>query len=217
MSRFLPISFTGENAAKVHDGDKTQTRRIVKLPPGNWRFLHFDDLGQAMFADGKERCYVKPAYQAGDKAFVKEPWRLHWLDGETTVQFQDGSFHEITDEIAREFNLYSDLNEPFKRAIEYACEHPKHWRPSMFMLRGFHRTVVNVDKVRCARVDEISGADIRAEGMTEREYLATAGDFTWWRNLWNSINSAPGKRMEDRPFVFAYDIRRSLKLTYEAN
>jgi|GEM_PF-6940849 len=84
-------------------------------------------------------------------------------------------------------------------------------RPAMFLQRRFSRPArYEVVGVKCERVNEISGADIRAEGMTQDEYEKAPGDLAWYRDLWNSIHAAHGTRFDAWPFVCAYEFRRVL-------
>lgn len=204
--RLLPMSFTAENAQKCFDGQKTQTRRLLnpQPPEGFNRVTCLPASGETCFSNTAGKSWpvnrtdrfkwLLPRYRVGDVLWVQEPWRTH--------RFQDKR---------------KPIDLPDNVAIKYEGQ-PTHdllgsdagkLRPAMFLQRRFARPArYQVTAVRCERVNDISGKDIWAEGMTRAQYEAAAGDLAWWRQLWNSINTEPGTRFEDGPWTFPYTFRR---------
>lgn len=88
----------------------------------------------------------------------------------------------------------------------------------MFMKAEYARTFLKIIDVRPERLQEITGSDAEAEGIT-RDGLAWAQDFDinddltehgldplrwkYWQ-LWDAINKKPGTRWADNPFVWVY-------------
>lgn len=197
--RLLPIAFTAENAQKVHDGTKTQTRRLLNSPqPGASKGRPKFDMGrvyQGRNWDAREQWH--PRYRIGDVLWVQEPWRTAMcLNGRKPTDLP-------TDATIR---YGGDPFPPFGKL-----------RPGRFLPLRFARSArYRVTAVRCERVDSISEADALAEGCkpdnyTEAqkrgEYLGAVNRFSV---LWDSIHGKqPGKRFSDGPFVWAYTFERA--------
>ena len=178
-----PILFNTEMVRAFLAGQKTQTRRIVKigsytpLEIGRSEFYTFRDelngkpgawagfyCNRDVFVgrDGKQHIdavYAKLSYQPGDILYVRETWTN--LNTEENPCF----FYRATDEMP-----------------EWALD--KRWRPSIHMPRNAARLFLRVTDVRVDRLQGITGADIKAEGTEGRHLgLATRGAFA---QLWNS-------------------------------
>lgn len=182
--RLLPVRFTAENAQKVHDGVKTQTRRLLTPQP--------KDIAPWAGRDGGftfDGVRYSPRYRVGDALWIQEPWRTH--------KFQDTKKPTLLPENA---------------AVKYEGK-PTHdligsdagkLRPAMFLQLRFARPHrYEVVAVRCERVNRITAKDAEAEGCGGGD-----GSCDRFGDLWNSIYDAPGARFEDAPWVFAYTFRR---------
>jgi hypothetical protein len=194
-----PVSFTAENAQKCFDGLKTQTRRLLRpQPSANYR----DGIPFTMLWDEDEQQHwrrdIKPSFAVGDIFYIREPWRT---------------------DMAHDKIKPTDL--PGGAPILFDCAldpkgylNPGKLRPAMFLQRRFARPArYQVTEVRCERVNEISEKDAEAEGIEWRQYgIYPKRSTTICRNgfekLWNSINTKPGTRFEDNPWVWAYTFRR---------
>lgn len=180
----LPCGFTGPNAQKSHDRLKTQTRRLPQrqppTPPATVLQMAAA-LARAKFFEGWF-------------FWMQEPWRTdRLLDRVKPTQLSDDApiwYHDEPQE-------------------KHAMMRPGKLRPGRFMtLRQARRSRFMVTQTRFQQVNVITGADIRAEGMTQAEYENAPGDFAWWRDCWNTIHNADGTRLDDGPFVFAYNYLR---------
>lgn len=198
-----PILMTPENAQKVFDGTKTQTRRILKSQP--WEGMGRID-GPAFYAPTKvnkrtgEECpgddvfgvydhtgewsCVCPFGRPGDRLWIRENG---WERPERTPKMlRDGAdtwerfyFDALLDDgEAAELKGYG-----FKR------------RPSIYMPRWASRTVVELTEVRVERLQEITEADALAEGCGTT--LPLGPTYEGWadtvhrelfKQLWESIN-----------------------------
>lgn len=201
--RLLPIVFTAEEAQKVFDGTKTQTRHLVKKgsiqfrtkempfaqtwPDDKWwdhRKLRPDLLEVAKFG----------RYRVGDILWVQEPWRT------------DEAHNKI-----KPTELPPFLRDEIAYEGDKKTRQDGKLRPGRFMPLRFSRPArYVVEAVRCERVNEIDEYDAREE-IGGKPPVCT-GDYpvaiSIFSALWNSICTKPGTRFEDAPWVFAYTLRR---------
>ena len=228
-----PILMSGAMVRAILDGRKTQTRRIVKPQPGcvgngssgytvftRKGYISFrgdwidapDATGLphiAMFGgpyrDGERRYgeWVLPLkYGAvGDRLWVRETWRT-W---ERPEDMGDGIVYRADDA----FRLIVDSREAADRWID-AHDNGKHadrWRPSIHMPRWASRITLEIVNVRVERLQSISTADAKAEGVDE--FACAAGDgVACFADLWRSINGKPGTRWADNPWVWVVEFKR---------
>lgn len=79
------------------------------------------------------------------------------------------------------------------------------------MPRWASRITLEVVSVRVERVQEISAADARAEGIRQPKDWETWSDqhgILEYRNLWNSINAKRGFGWDKNPWVWVIEFRR---------
>lgn len=158
-----PILFSGPMVRAILAGQKTQTRRIVTLPP--WLAKRHPSLGAAWpdpgLGDGgylkvphcdegscgddisawpveRVRC---PHGAIGDRLWVRETF--------APAYFDDGRAGYRADWTAKAAEV---------------CPEPK-WKPSIFMPRALSRLTLEITGVRVERLQEITEADARAEGV----------------------------------------------------
>ena len=213
LGRERPILFQGAMVRAIQAGQKTQTRRIVKLPPlqpwqlnsKGWHFIEsnhsIDDCNHyiAGFGDGTGtiiniKCpYGKPAFPPfdlpADRLWARETWGLTVED---TVCYRADEPNSIV----------------------------TRWRPSIFMSRWASRILLEVTAVRVDRLQDISEADARAEGVCELS-LQQGEPGAWWtadpqnpdiagrtavcayRKLWEKIHG-PGS-WDVNPYVWVVE------------
>lgn len=193
MTKERPILFTPENAQKVHDGRKTQTRRIVKpQPPYKCEYVINGASSHALCRSTDQPIkWVPPTPLSvdhrlpcpfgtlGDRLWVREKWHpvknYGQANGMKYVLFPDGG------------QKYSDGTYCPNTIKEYA---PGAWdnikfKPSIHMPRWACRTVLELTEVWVERLQAISPDDARAEGCDDD--MCAKGAFT---ELWESINGA---------------------------
>jgi len=186
--RERPILFSGPMVRAILAGRKTQTRRLVKLPgytiderddgtPWPWRmsWAHGDPEGSEWGA-----C---PYGRPGDRLWVRETWRAWATVGA-------GSEVRVT---WRADDAYRDQHMPGEWSVPKSVARGA-WGPSILMPRWASRLTLDVVRVRVERLQDISEADVAAEGITPESVCA----------LWEGA-SRP-RRMEagcdpDRPVV----------------
>lgn len=197
--RERPILFRPEMVRALLSDAKTQTRRVVKPQPRDpYTGL---DLRPGSSPVDLPRC---PHGAPGDRLWVRETWGL--LDTEP----RDGPTR------ATVFHRATDGERP---DLRYQL-----WRPSIFMPRWASRIDLEVTGVRVERLQEISEADARAEGIREGHHDVPAamgggvrtwdiGGDEWWtdpvaafRALWVDINGAGS--WSANPWVWVISFRR---------
>jgi len=192
-----PILFSAPMVRAILAGTKTQTRRAVKAAHPDWVRInpqpHQDDAGRLCYGwdgnVGKPLCC--PYGQPGDRLWVRETW---------------------------------GFNPDFPGLLAHICfradrghEHDAiNWRPSIHMPRAASRITLEVTGVRVERLQAISEADARAEGVAEAPlpmglmYSTAAVMRTRYREgfgqLWCDINGA--NSWDANPWVWAVEFKR---------
>jgi hypothetical protein len=84
------------------------------------------------------------------------------------------------------------------------------WRPSIHMPRWASRLTLAVTSVRVERVQEITEADARAEGIEPQrsDYSGEDSNSLQFRDLWDSINAARGYGWAVNPWVWVVEFER---------
>ena len=203
-----PIIFSGPMVRALLDGRKTQTRRILKPQPDTknggtiWSGTPFGPLSyNGTWPDGTRSIQSVP-YAPGDRLYVRE---AHYLtddsDEECVVYAEDQNAVDL--HLASIQTVKTHLN----LSTEWAKPHIK-LRPSIHMHRWASRITLTVTEVRVQRLQGISEADARAEGIEPytgpksvpegefayRDYYEHAAP-GWWLHprgsfgsLWNSLH-----------------------------
>jgi hypothetical protein len=227
-----PILFTPENAQRVFDGIKNQTRRIVKLQPDDDAKILMGELGTSngVAYIGNEQSgglvtrVQSPFGVVGDRLWVREAftyWECMEEESKRTkhVRWEDLSPQQQTALIERAAMYGKDYlvykGGGVKRLLsEWAYPHPIYDHcigrfdktiPGIYMPRWACRTVLELTDVRVERLQEISEEDAIAEGVTPD------GDMRWnpiqaYEYLWESIN---GKGSWDlNPWVWCLKFKK---------
>lgn len=227
------IIFSAPMVRALHDGRKTQTRRLLSLrcyrgfscfgPSDTDGFdWHFRRADKVWCDVSDDRLREMLPYAPGDRLYVREAWRV---DAELDA--------------VRANKLPTDTV-VFPEADKRTCSDPLEilgvvgrLRPSMHQPRWASRLTLTVSDVRVQRVAEISEEDAFAEGVESnlwdmapvaRDYSVPEGWFVGWsmgveppntsvdadqvnrqsfRTLWDSLHTKPGERWEDNPWIVA--------------
>ncbi len=206
MSKERGMLFTKENRRKSVDGIKTQTRRIIQPQPKtewnavkpittnagviSWCFYNKDD--------PYDYGYIKCPHAVGDLWYQLEPFRV--IRGDENMAGQPAG--------AELCITYSDdRSQAFKR-ITYAewtkwlaRKLPHAYTSSRFMYKSLSRYWYEITGIRVERVQDISGEDIRAEGVAELGCTTYRLNF---QILWDSINKSRGFGWDVNPWVWCY-------------
>lgn len=181
--------FSAPMVRAILGGQKSQTRRVVKLPSGHMWAVPADYDGQIIYKGAHNEFHNEfpvdelkcPYGRPGDRLWVREAW-AH--DAESLEQCR------ASHEDAMGGGAYG----PYYRATEVAPDTLR-WRPSIHMPRWASRINLEVTGVRVERLQDISGADALAEGIKERGTYPHDSDpeeidRTEYRRLWESINGS---------------------------
>lgn len=216
-----PILFSGEMVRAILAGKKTQTRRVIKPQPQalndrGWFEYRGKSRGKCTWnafvtkavlgtAPIEEWC---PYGQPGDRLWVRETWNtvdyevdypgvcIRYKASEPTpgVLRQSEDYWiswDIVEKHGDNPDKYMDAN--FR----------SDWRPSIHMPRWASRITLEVTGVRVEQVQDISEADVQAEGCeTGSEYW-----YDEFRKLWNAINDKRGFGWYTNPWVWVVEFR----------
>jgi hypothetical protein len=178
-----PILFSGEMVRALLDGRKTMTRRIVK---GNV-IENGHGHCQILRPNGHYQELVCPYGQPGDRLWVRER-----------------------------------ISKPLPLDVESKCftgyyfagdeERKIKWIPSIHMPRWASRITLEVTSVRVERLQEITEADAKAEGVTKpSDHPLCVGDcrtaYSRFKELWDRIN-AERAVWESNPWVWVVTFKR---------
>ena len=208
-----PLLFSAPMVLALLARAKTQTRRILKLPPRlrHWapcerhgypspdttvdeRGLHIEPLGKALDDPDNEDTYDVlpcPYGSPGDRLWVKETWRTE--EFESDAEDLPAGTAGVRFAADGAFLLIENTSEACEA---WAIAHRKpsasngRWRPSIFMSRWASRLTLEVLSVRVERLQSISEADALAEGIDFCSAAKHLGSVERYRLLWESINGA---------------------------
>jgi hypothetical protein len=216
----FPIIFRGDMAAKVHDGTKTQTRRLkgleeVNADPDLWTLVGVVQ-ANPYFRDRRDGCAVRiacPYGVPGDRLWVRESfWIPEWHNMKPPTCVDTGTGSCVR---------YADTFDPSEK-----CPEAGRWvrRPSIRMPRWASRTVLDLLEVRVQRVQEISDEDAIAEGcpghdtigkgefpthfwgvFSMGELVTPVGEFAL---LWESINAKRGYGWDVNPWCWCLTFKK---------
>lgn len=197
--RERPILFRGEMVRAVLAGRKTQTRRIVRWP--EWVTNHAvaaSDLSDlpaiGLFVDGRQtRRFTCPYGQTGGLLWVRETWGIAigpggWVGDSTICYRADGGQRP----------LFGTLG-----TVGMLRSRHSRWRPSIHMPRWASRITLRVTDVRVERLEEITEADAKAEGVLpaiEQTHHAA------FRDLWRRVHGADAWR--SNPWLWVISFKR---------
>lgn len=173
-----PILFTTEMVRAIIEGRKTQTRRVVKPQPIHIEWFTHQNGWCAKVAENRYEMKECPYGVPGDRLWVRETWCP-----------------------CRVFTIYrADCidDKPSENTDEWNEPRGDKWRPSIHMPRTESRILLEVTNVRVERVQEISEADIIAEGCPKAYLLGR----NWYQPLWDTINAKRGYPWKSNPWAW---------------
>lgn len=207
-----PILFSAAMIRAILSGAKTQTRRLLQEPAETLSILDAHGPGWDVGRGGAYRMvaggtfvvpFRRPYAFCGDRLWPKE--------GHAIRRDVDPKTHL---DKARHYLRYRADYGDGDLGMEWH-DYGHGWRPSIFMPRWASRITLEITEVRVQRLQEISEADVVAEGLgpddirCDGECGATpcALAVPAFKRLWNSIN---GKRApwHGNPWVWALTFRR---------
>ncbi len=187
------ILFKTEMVQAALENRKFCTRRLSGLEeinknPNEWELMGFGEFNSKFMFVNKRHgraVYVKPRYQVGDLAYVKEPHRIsHHRDGNDCVCYKaDGRCQCGKKDLL--------IPETVK------------WKSSMFMRKEYARLFLPVTSVSAGRLQDITEEDAIKEGAIGIDSFIS---------LWHSINGPYSWAINPWTIRYGWDeIRRGQK------
>ena len=211
-----PILMNGAMVRAVLDGSKTQTRRIVKPQPFREDYMAEEGV-RLQFAT------LAPHGQPGDGIWVRETFFAYgrWVTRYSEKKARDEwHFIDMTIECDRTYQYDADSPEVPLAAGRGGALPGWYMRPSIFMPRAACRILLEIISVRIERLQEISDADIVAEGIDMEALVESqdrydivckgsdasgrATERSAWRDLWEST----GGDWNANPWCWAITFKR---------
>ena len=214
-----PILFAWPMVRAILEGRKTQTRRIVKLNDRGlaclkrpyatplvegvglaWRPFGGSPLVSMPPGRVAESC---PYGSPGEGLWVRETWRCNHLGG-TRIEYKAGGscleWEDWPEGVLPPYEMPTTAHRVSRAERQLNGEKiPDAWRPSIHMPRWCSRITLEITGVKVERLHDISEADKLAEGATPEIPFGT---------VWRKINTAPGVRWEDNPWVWTISFKR---------
>lgn len=220
MSRVLPVLFNTDMVRAILRGisPKTETRRAIKgyIPSdAMFGYTAFTPKGyiscRGTFADGYGEEFFKLPCQKGDILYVRETWSFL-----PCVECMDEGPACSIDPV-----VYDDGDSESEGCFVYKTSHPRpervSWTPSIHMPKQAARIWLKVMDVRAERLQDITGAEILAEGVANKQSNPAMGKR--WENmqkieferLWNSTIKKSNRGIYDwasNPWVWVIEFER---------
>ncbi|WP_312663622.1 hypothetical protein [Pantoea sp. CTOTU49201] len=168
------IIFNTEMVRAVLEGRKTQTRRIMKVQPESNQLgllritasTKRSDIGKYHWAESnatgnhvRSKLFACPYGAVGDRLWVRETWSedfANYYPNDRVWYAADDDRRldiEVVDGVRGIFSPESNVHVPFR------------WHPSILMPRWASRITLEITGVRVERLNSISEADAKAEGI----------------------------------------------------
>ena len=204
-----PILFNGPMVRALLDGRKTQTRRIIKPQPSDYRpstvapqrlrgqLPKHDQPYFDAYNGGPHWCWwdeynrqgadwIKCPYGVpGDSLWVRETWALHERFTDVGRVVYAATANRSWTEAHRDVPIDAIGDRP-------ARPFQQGFKPSIHMPRWACRLTLEITDVRAERLQDISEADAEAEGVQDPSLVPILGAF-WssrdgYARLWEHIN-----------------------------
>ncbi|MBC3375743.1 hypothetical protein HU762_17470 [Pseudomonas sp. SWRI92] len=199
-----PILFGALMVRAILEGRKTVTRREVKKRAAlDCLAAGFEPAFLALPGNADLCPYGKP----GDRLWVRETWYCDHFE------VMRGPYLKPDDLNVSEAIDDGTLVYAADGLTPYEADQPI-WKPSIHMPRWACRILLEITDVRVERLQDISRADIRAEGLqcppelgsddvspNYRDWYPAA-----WRELWESINGV--ESWDANPWVWVVEFKR---------
>jgi hypothetical protein len=215
-----PAIFSGAMVKEILAGNKSQTRRVMKLPPRNPKgnrggMLYYDQQSNCV-SDGVMRFldWKCPYGQPGERLWVRETWADSGPSDNRHIVYR-------ADYLDNEPDLV-----PFGG----------NWTSPIFMYRPYSRINLEIVNVRVERLQEISADDCASEGIQypvrqsdiegkvssllrvtgqypptnylPREYGHNDLMRAHFASGWNELNAKRGFSWESNPFVWVITFKK---------
>ena len=192
-----PILFSAPMVRTILENRKTVTRRALKMPHGFWETSATGELMPI-----PANCpYGKP----GEQLWVRETWYCDHFE------VMRGPYLKPDDLDVGEALDDGTLVYAADGLTPYEADQPI-WKPSIHMPRWASRILLEITEVRVERLQDISRADIRAEGLQCPPELAS-DDVSpnyrdWYPAAWRELRESTGGNWDANPWVWVVEFKR---------
>lgn len=204
-----PILFSAPMVRAILEGRKTVTRRAVRVG------FNPEDLEGSLSASECRKLYRElpqyfgPSYfcpygQPGDRLWVRETWYCDHFE------VMRGPYLKPDDLNVSEAIDDGTLVYAADGLTPYEADQPI-WKPSIHMPRWASRILLEITDVRVERLQDISRADIRAEGLQCPPELAS-DDVSpnyrdWYPAAWRELWDSTGGNWDANPWVWVVEFK----------
>lgn len=195
-----PILFSGPMVRALLAGTKTQTRRIVKPP----RAEPILDLGLIYSQSPESALLYCPYGQRGDRLWVRETHAAFVVGDPSGTSPQCVAYKATCDEDGG-FDYVNGANEVMRLKVTK-------WTPSIHMPRWASRITLEITSIRVERLQSISEADAKKEGVEFGRITNVAtGEIDSdaveaFESLWESLNG-PGS-WDENPWGWVIEFKK---------
>lgn len=212
-----PILFKGPLVRAILSGQKTVTRRVIKQAKGSSLSVEMLESGQALlswlvghgpgYEVGEQLKFVDCPYGVvGDRLWVRETWYCDHFEVQKGPYLQPADMHDL-DQSREDGELVYAAD----GLTPYEQDQPV-WKPSIHMPRWACRILLEITEVRVERLQDISRADIRAEGLQCPPELAS-DDVSpnyrdWYPAAWRELWESTGGDWNANPWVWVVEFKR---------
>lgn len=191
-------------------GQKTQTRRILKLRPG-FDFEQRDDGRWWPWAEHPDRAddvwQPAPCGDIGDRIYVRETWQGPLM---SSKEWEEHYFSGA-DDLPAHFRTpahckYAADGGPPPEFMTMDDELVSRWKPSIHMPKWASRIWLEITGVRVERLQSISDADLEREGI--QEYIDKGDDHDGTpRDTFRKLWEITGGDWAANPWVWVIDFK----------
>lgn len=214
-----PILFNTSMVRAILDGEKTCTRRIIKLPK------HIEKQRNGLYilcAEGSTYSdkefkdviyYINPPYKVGDVLYVRETFRWQLIG-----EFDSWGDCNWDDEVVEYKASVNEFLEEYGEYLDREEYESTRWIPSIHMPKELARIFLKVTSVRAERLKDITDEGCYQEGISstsfydEAEHIQIAGiglndslERATFGLLWNSTVKEDKYSWEGNPWVWVIE------------
>ncbi len=224
-----PILFSTPMVQAILHGDKTVTRRVLKVQPkGDQKFIYKDGRIWVTLANGeydpttKKTIYGGEVMLGGDCLFYSpivighgpngagnpmvcpygKPGDFLWVRESFSAWFGGRHWYEVD----REDRVLGKLSNLFFRATHRYPDDDQKWIPSIFMPRWASRLILQLADVSLSWLHDMTEPEAELEGY-HREGCGGEGNVRTFNRMWDILNSKRGYGYETNPLVWRLEYK----------
>ncbi|MBC2676876.1 hypothetical protein H7993_00575 [Pseudomonas sp. MBT-2] len=219
-----PILFSALMVRAILEGRKTVTRRAAKIQPRSRADIGSYGKGQPFIRnpDATKRNPGCPYGRPGDRMWVRETWGVisHDFDEQgNMIDWNPDRPATAIRELPFGRGYYSghviyraDGEAEWAGDDDGGGDTRSAWHPSIHMPRAASRILLEITDVRVERLQDISRADIRAEGLQcppEMESDDVSPNYRdWYPAAWRELWESTGGNWHANPWSWVVEFKR---------